>query len=73
MGLDEFITDILFPSPDDKELNLTKAQVNARYVVSEDLPQFNGDSKEWSSFIAKLRETTKLCGLTATENLERLS
>lgn len=73
IDLDEFIDDTLHAATTGIEMNLSRAQVNARQVVSRDLPPFNGDPRDWPAFICKLRETTRMCGISASENLERLS
>lgn len=51
----------------------SKAQVNARHVVFRELPIFNGVPNDWPAFKAKLKETTRLCGLTPIDSLERIS
>lgn len=72
IGLEDFVNETLHAPMSSDVMNLTRAQVNARHVVSKDLPLFNGDPKDWPAFITKLRDTTRLCGITAAENLERL-
>lgn len=43
---DDFINKTLHAQPEANALNLSRAQVNARQVVSRDLPSFNGDPRE---------------------------
>lgn len=73
LGLDEFVDLTLQQSVNRGALNLTRAQVNARQVISKELPNFAGDPRDWPIFIAKFRESSQQCGFTATENLDRLS
>lgn len=51
--------------------SLTREQIASRHVVRE-LPIFDGSPERWPMFISTFNRTTKLCGFSNAENLERL-
>lgn len=51
---------------------LTREQVAARQVVSNDLPRFAGNPEEWPMFISTFQSTTTMCGYRDEENMIRL-
>uniref|UniRef100_A0A182NDR5 PHD-type domain-containing protein n=1 Tax=Anopheles dirus TaxID=7168 RepID=A0A182NDR5_9DIPT len=54
------------------EGELTRSQASARHVVSGKLPTFFGDPDEWDMFYAAYEESTRLCGYSDGENMQRL-
>lgn len=50
----------------------TPQQVNARQVMTADLPVFSGDPEEWPVFYSQFKNTTMACGYSDSENLIRL-
>uniref|UniRef100_A0A182NDP5 Uncharacterized protein n=1 Tax=Anopheles dirus TaxID=7168 RepID=A0A182NDP5_9DIPT len=54
------------------EGELTRSQASARHVVSGKLPTFFGDPDEWDMFFAAYEESTRLCGYSDGENMQRL-
>ncbi|XP_058836884.1 uncharacterized protein LOC131693240 [Topomyia yanbarensis] len=51
---------------------LTREQIATRKVVSGNLPKFNGDPETWPLFISSFENTTRACGYSNIENLDRL-
>uniref|UniRef100_A0A182YSK5 Zinc finger PHD-type domain-containing protein n=1 Tax=Anopheles stephensi TaxID=30069 RepID=A0A182YSK5_ANOST len=51
---------------------LTQSQVSARHVVSGKLPIFSGNPDEWDMFFSSFEESTRLCGYSDGENMQRL-
>lgn len=72
LTVDEFLNATLSRNVDSPEICLTKPQLQARQVVSKDLPIFSGNSSDWPVFITMFAETTKQCGFTDAENVNRL-
>ncbi|XP_053687203.1 uncharacterized protein LOC128736742 [Sabethes cyaneus] len=56
----------------EKIFRLTREQIATRKVVSKTLPKFNGDPETWPLFISSFEHTTKACGYSNIENLDRL-
>ncbi|XP_052901587.1 uncharacterized protein LOC128309254 [Anopheles moucheti] len=54
------------------EGEITRSQASARKVVSGKLPIFSGDPDEWDMFCASFEESTRLCGYSDGENMQRL-
>lgn len=52
--------------------NLKQNQIAARHVVDKKLPIFAGDPSEWPIWYHQCKNSTKLCGFTDGENLDRL-
>lgn len=52
--------------------NIMAAQIAARHVVDKRLPYFFGDPNEWPIWYNQYKNSTKLCGFTNGENLDRL-
>ncbi|XP_055527785.1 uncharacterized protein LOC129720345 [Wyeomyia smithii] len=51
---------------------LTREQIATRKVISGHLPKFNGDPETWPLFISSFENTTRACGYSNIENLDRL-
>lgn len=72
---EKFSTSQPDPSPESSQLEvdiLTKQQIASRHVVTKDLPHFDGKPEDWPMFISRYNNSTKLCGYTNEENLDRL-
>ncbi|XP_058451241.1 uncharacterized protein LOC131430355 [Malaya genurostris] len=51
---------------------LSPAQIAARRVMTNGLPEFSGNPEDWPVFISQFNITTECCGFTNAENLIRL-
>ncbi|XP_053691432.1 uncharacterized protein LOC128739955 [Sabethes cyaneus] len=56
----------------EKIFKLTREQIATRKVISKTLPKFNRDPETWPLFISSFEHTTKACGYSNIENLDRL-
>nr|XP_049464882.1 uncharacterized protein LOC125907316 [Anopheles coluzzii]XP_049466971.1 uncharacterized protein LOC125908319 [Anopheles coluzzii] len=55
-----------------EEKPLTRRQESARKRLSMPLPPFSGAPEDWPAFISCFEDTTKACGFSNLENLQRL-
>lgn len=55
-----------------RAFRLSREQIATRKVVSRTLPKFNGDPEAWPLFISSFEHTTRACGYSNIENLDRL-
>lgn len=54
-----------------RAFRLSREQIATRKVVSRTLPKFNGDPEAWPLFISSFEHTTRACGYSNIENLDR--
>lgn len=58
--------------PGNQIFRLTREQIATRKVVSKTLPKFSGEPEAWPLFISSFEHTTRACGYSNIENLDRL-
>lgn len=69
----EFLQSTTVNSSNARRHELSTSQLQARWVIPKELPQFSGEARHWPQFISTYINSTMQCGFTDEENVARLA